>query len=135
MWFLQMQIFDNMRALFMISNYWLCLNIDYDVWFVLKVMDKILSRADVSFAWLFSVVDNDICILNHKIVFLIKRAICSWHLLCNEHYNMDSNNPARSFDMIGPYECKAACHVGSKCVTFWKRFPTNTTVQIQDFPV
>ena len=34
---------------FHISNYWPCLNIDHVVWFVLKVIYKILLMADVSF--------------------------------------------------------------------------------------
>ena len=37
--------------------------------FVLKVINKILLIADVSFAELFSVVNNDISILNQKIIF------------------------------------------------------------------
>ena len=39
-WYLQIQICDKMRALFMITNYWLWLNIDYVVWIVLKVIIK-----------------------------------------------------------------------------------------------
>ena len=45
------------------------MNIDYVVWFVLKVINKIVLIADVSFAELFSVVNNDISILNQKISF------------------------------------------------------------------
>ena len=49
-WFLQIQICDKLRALFIISNYWLCSNIDNVVWLVLKVINKILLMADVSVA-------------------------------------------------------------------------------------
>ena len=43
------------------------------------------------FVYLFSVVDNWISILNHK-MFLINDAIYSWHLLSNERYILGSNN-------------------------------------------
>ena len=52
-----------------ILNYLLSLNIDYVVWFVLKVINKIMLMADVSFAKTFSVVENDVSILNPKIIF------------------------------------------------------------------
>ena len=65
----------------MISKNGLCLNIDYDVLFVLKVINKILLMADVSFAFLFSVVDNDISILNHKIFLSIAPSVVDIYLL------------------------------------------------------
>ena len=37
-WFLQIQICDKLSVLLIISNYCLCLNIDYVVWFVLKMI-------------------------------------------------------------------------------------------------
>ena len=62
-----------MRALFIILKllimieYRLCCLICAES--VLKVMNTILLIADVSFAELFSVVNNDISILNQKIIF------------------------------------------------------------------
>ena len=83
-WFLQIQMWQNEGAIH-ISNYWLCLNIDYVVWFVMKNMNKILQMVDVSFAYLLLVVNS----------FLINSTICSWHLFRNECYNMGSNNRAK----------------------------------------
>ena len=49
-WFFKnLDLWQNEGAIH-ISNYWLCLNVDYVVWFVLKLINKILLMAGVSFA-------------------------------------------------------------------------------------
>ena len=69
LWFLQIQTCEKMGALFKFQIIDYALYIDYDVWFMLKVVDKILLMAGVSFVKMFSAVDNNISILNLKIVF------------------------------------------------------------------
>ena len=49
---------------------------------MLKVINKILLIVDVSFAYLFSVADNDIPILNHNIFFhLIAPSVVDTYLV------------------------------------------------------
>ena len=91
-WKFKNLILEIMRALFMFENYWLCLNIDYVVCFVLKSMNKSLLMPDASFAYLFSVVNNNIALIYIIKLFLINSAICGWHSFSNKGLFMGSNN-------------------------------------------